>query len=112
MSTPSTAPFAGEEMLPLPAAATAILRLAANERVGVDEIVDTISTDPAILSEVLRVANGAFVGARGEVTSLKQAALLLGFKRVAGIAAAVALRSSLGSLWNAADVRRCRHAGP
>jgi HD-like signal output (HDOD) protein len=94
-------------MLPLPAAATAILSLAANERVGVDKIVDTISTDPTILSEVLRVANLAFVGARGEVTSLKQAALFLGFKRVAGIASAVALRSSLGSLWNAADVRRC-----
>jgi len=107
MSTPSTAPVSGEEMLPLPAAATAILRLATNERVGVDEIVDTISTDPAILSEVLRVANLAFVGARGDVTSLKQAALFLGFKRVAGIASAVALRSSLGSLWNAADVRRC-----
>ena len=105
MSTPSTAPVPGEEMLPLPAAATAILRLAANERVGVDEIVDTISTDPAILSEVLRVANRAFVGARGEVTSLKQAALFLGFKRVAGIAAAVALRSSVPP-WARCGMRR------
>lgn len=94
-------------MPPIPATATAILRLASNERVGVDEIVDTISTDAAILSEVLRVANLAFVGVRGEVTSLKQAALFLGFKRVAGIAAAVALRSSLGSLWSAQEVRRC-----
>ncbi|NOT28091.1 MAG: HDOD domain-containing protein [Acidobacteria bacterium] len=105
MSTPTRA--AHEEMPPIPATATAILRLASNERVGVDEIVDTISTDAAILSEVLRVANLAFVGVRGEVTSLKQAALFLGFKRVAGIAAAVALRSSLGSLWSAQEVRRC-----
>ena len=108
MSTPATPAHAtDEEMLPLPATATAILRLAADDRVGMDEMVETISSDSAILAEILRVANLAFVGASGEVTSLKQASLLLGFKRVAGIAATVALRSSLGSLWNVEAVRRC-----
>lgn len=85
MSTPATTV---QEMPPTPATAAAILRPASNERVGVDEVVDTISTDAAILSEVLRLANPACVGARGEVTSLKQAARFLGFERVAGIAAA------------------------
>jgi HD-like signal output (HDOD) protein len=102
-----TAPAKAEELLPLPAAAAAILRLSADERVSLDQIVEAISTDPVMLAEVLRVANLAFVGARGDVTSLKQAALFLGVRRVSGIAAAVALRSSLGSLWQAAEVRRC-----
>lgn len=90
-----------------PAIANAILRLAAREDVTLEEVSEVIAADGAIAAEVLRMANSAFVGARGEVRSIIQAATLLGLKRVSGIAASVAMRSSLGHLWRKPVVRQC-----
>jgi putative nucleotidyltransferase with HDIG domain len=90
-----------------PSTAAALLRLVAKERVTLGEIAEVIASDASLLAELLRVANSAFVGARGEISSIEQAALILGQKKVAGIATSVAMRSSLGGLWKAEAVRRC-----
>lgn len=90
-----------------PAIANAILRLAARDDVTLEEVAEVIAADGVIAAEVLRMANSAFVGARGEVRSIIQAATLLGLKRVSGIAASVAMRSSLGHLWRKPVVRQC-----
>ncbi|NOT28124.1 MAG: HDOD domain-containing protein [Acidobacteria bacterium] len=92
---------------PFPATAAALLRLVAKERVTLGEIAEVIASDASLLAELLRVANSAFVGARGEISSIEQAALILGMKKVAGIATSVAMRSSLGALWKTEAVRRC-----
>lgn len=90
-----------------PAITNAILRLAARDDVTLEEVAEVIAADGVIAAEVLRMANSAFVGARGEVRSIIQAATLLGLKRVSGIAASVAMRSSLGHLWRKPVVRQC-----
>lgn len=92
---------------PFPATAAALLRLVAKERVTLGEIAEVIASDAPLLAELLRVANSAFVGARGEISSIEQAALILGLKKVAGIGTSVALRSSLGGLWKTETVRQC-----
>lgn len=92
---------------PFPAIAAALLRMVAKERVTLGEIAEVIASDAPLLAELLRVANSAFVGARGEISSIEQAALILGLKKVAGIGTSVALRSSLGALWKTETVRHC-----
>jgi putative nucleotidyltransferase with HDIG domain len=99
-----------DDLPPFPPVATALMSLAAKEEVGLAQVNETISLDAAVSAELLRVANSAFVGVRGDVRSVVQASAILGLKRVAGIAAAVALRQYLGKLWSTSSVRRCwRH---
>ena len=103
----SGATLSNSEVPSFPAVANAILRLAARDDVTLEELAEVISADGVIASEVLRMANSAFVGARGEVRSIVQAATFLGLKRVSSIAASVAMRSSLGHLWRKPVVRQC-----
>lgn len=97
------------ELPPFPPVADALIRLAMNENVGLAEVSEVVSTDAAVSLEVLRVANTGFVGVRGEVASVTQAAAILGLRRISSIAGAVAIRGYLGRLWRSAPVRRCWH---
>jgi putative nucleotidyltransferase with HDIG domain len=95
------------DLPPLSPVADAVLRLVARDDVGLAELSEIVATDAALSTELLAVANSAFAGARGRVSSINQAAAILGFKRIAGIAAAVALRSYVGPLSQTATVRAC-----
>lgn len=97
------------ELPPFPPVADALLRLTMNENVGLAEVSEVVSTDAAVSLEVLRVVNTGFVGVRGEVAGIAQAAAILGLRRIASIAGAVAIRSYLGRMWRSAQVRRCWH---
>jgi putative nucleotidyltransferase with HDIG domain len=94
---------------PFPAVANALLRLALDENVGLAKVSEVVATDAAISLEVLRIVNTGFIGVRGEVSSVPQAAAILGLRRISTIAGAVAIRASLGRWWRAAPVRRCWH---
>ena len=52
-----------------------------------------ISTDPALTTEVLRVASSATSGTRGGITSLRQAILLLGQRSIRALAVSLSLRT-------------------
>lgn len=97
------------ELPPFPPVADALIRLSMNDNVGLAEVSEVVSTDAAVSLEVLRVVNTGFVGVRGEVSSVTQAAAILGLKRISSIAGAVAIRGYLGRLWRSAPVRRCWH---
>ena len=98
--------------LPLPhfpPVAEALLRLALDENIGLAKVSDVVATDAAISLEVLRVVNTGFIGVRGQVSSVAQAAAILGLRRITTIAGAVAIRGCLGRWWRWAPVRRCWH---
>lgn len=97
------------ELPPFPPVADALIRLTMDENVGLAEVSEVVSTDAAVSLEVLRVVNTGFVGVRGEVASVSQAAAILGVRRISSIAGAVAIRGYLGCLWRSAPVRRCWH---
>ena len=97
------------DLPPFPPVANALLGLAAQEEVCLSEVTEILSTDAAISAELRRGANTAFVGARGEVDSVIQAAAILGLKRISSLAATIALRGYVGTLWQTAAVRRCWH---
>jgi HD-like signal output (HDOD) protein len=95
---------------PIPAVAAHLLSLLAREHVGLADVSATIAADPAVTAEVLRAANSARFGLRGEVTDVRHAATLLGLDRLRGLAAAVGLRRYLGGTVAApAVLRTWRH---
>jgi putative nucleotidyltransferase with HDIG domain len=98
------------ELPPIPSVAMSLLGLLAKEHVALAEISDTIAADAAITAEVLRGANSAYYGVRGEVTSIQHAATLLGLDRIRGLAATIGLRRLLGPVLRTPAVLRCwRH---
>lgn len=98
------------ELPPIPAVAVDLLGLLAKEEVALKEVAATISIDPTIAAEVLRAANTAYYGVRGEVTSIHHATTLLGLGRIRALAATIGLRRYLGQALRLPAVLRCwRH---
>ncbi|MGD9903090.1 MAG: HDOD domain-containing protein [Vicinamibacterales bacterium] len=98
------------ELPPMPAVATTLLSLLAKEHVGLAEVSAAIAVDPTVTAEVLRAANSAYYGIRGEVTNLQHAATLLGLERIRALAVTIGVRRYLGTTLAAPAVRRCwRH---
>ncbi len=98
------------ELPPIPSVAVSLLGLLAKDDVGLGEVSDTLSADATIAAEVLRAANTAYYGIRGEVTSIRHAATLLGIARIRSLAATIGLRRYLGQSLGLPAVRRCwRH---
>jgi EAL and modified HD-GYP domain-containing signal transduction protein len=58
---------------------------------NLDELEDVLRTDPALAYRVLRVANSAGVGLRGQVTSVRQALVLVGPESLRGWLVVMAL---------------------
>lgn len=98
------------ELPPIPTVAVSLLSLLSKEQVGIAEVGETIAADATISAEVLRAANSAHYGIRGEVTSIRHAATLLGLDRIRGLAATIGLRRYLGQALRMPAVQRCwRH---
>ncbi|MGE0813546.1 MAG: HDOD domain-containing protein [Vicinamibacterales bacterium] len=98
------------ELPPIPAVAVQLLGLLAKEDVALGEVAATVGADATIAAEVLRAANTAYYGIRGEVTSIRHATTLLGVARIRTLAATIGLRRFLGSALKVPAVERCwRH---
>lgn len=66
----------------LPVAVTHALRLFGDLEASVDDLKRSIELDPGITSNVLRLANSAYFGGRGEIATVRDAIVRLGMKRV------------------------------
>ncbi len=98
------------ELPPIPSVAVSLLGLLAKEDVGLGDVSDTVSADATIAAEVLRAANTAYYGIRGEVTNIRHATTLLGIARIRALAATIGLRRYLGQALRLPAVQRCwRH---
>lgn len=79
----------------LPEIAVQILELQNNANASVDSLSDIVSQDPALTSLILKYANSALFGQRGEVDSIYDAILrVLGFDTVLYLAIGLALGNS------------------
>jgi len=65
-----------------------------NEEVDVDEIVQIISSDPALAARVLQLSNSAAVRGNVEIVEVRQAVIRIGNKLVQSSAVAFALRQA------------------
>ncbi|WP_067619041.1 HDOD domain-containing protein [Dissulfuribacter thermophilus] len=64
----------------------------------IDELEKTISVDPGITAQVLRIANSAYFGFSGRISTVSKAILLLGPKEVWNIALGVALQQQFSKI--------------
>lgn len=84
-----------ESLGALPVVARRALELADDPDTSLAELESLIASDPALSARLLRVVNSAFYGLPGQVGSLRQAVILLGFQQVR----ALILSSAFGDLF-------------
>ncbi|HID22791.1 MAG TPA: HDOD domain-containing protein, partial [Planctomycetaceae bacterium] len=70
----------------LPAVAVRLLELARDPESEIQEVVETIQTDPALTAKILKAANSSYFGFRSKVTSVDRAVPLLGTTVVTSLA--------------------------
>src|SRR5215831_19064361 len=85
------APWALRLVPPFPAVAHRVLGLVGQEDVSISELGRVVRMDPSFCAELLRFANSALFGARGEVKSLPQAIAMVGLDRLKTIATFIAI---------------------
>lgn len=91
------APWALRLVPPFPAVAHRILALVDKEDVGAHQLGDLVKMDPSFSAELLRFANSALFGIRGEVTSLAHAIMMVGTDRIKTMATMVAMNRMVRS---------------
>jgi len=71
---------------PISPAALQIIEIARCEDVELSEITDTISQDPAMAANILKLVNSAFFGLKTKIDTLKSAVTVLGTQQIAEMA--------------------------
>ncbi len=66
----------------MPAAGAKMLTMLENSETSVDEIEDVLRHDPGLTGNLLKLANSAYFGIPSKVSSVRQAVLLLGLKKL------------------------------
>lgn len=77
----------------IPIIAQKLLALNLNTEEGERMLLVLISQEPQISAKIIGLANSAFIGASRRIISIRDAALLLGAKRVQAVAASIAILS-------------------
>ncbi|GIK16904.1 MAG: hypothetical protein BroJett003_18680 [Planctomycetota bacterium] len=75
-----------EDLPSLPAAALEVMRLSRNEDVTLDQIAGALQNDPALAARLLKVVNSSMFGLSREVTSIRQAVVIVGLRAVKAMA--------------------------
>ncbi|MCB9558264.1 MAG: HDOD domain-containing protein [Deltaproteobacteria bacterium] len=74
------------ELPALPHVASRLFQLLNDPKSGAADVESTISTDPGLVANVLQLANSGFFARRRKITSIRDAVVLLGLKRVTDVA--------------------------
>jgi putative nucleotidyltransferase with HDIG domain len=83
-----------EELPTLPAVATRVLEVTADEQASVQEIVSLIGSDAALTARILQLVHRADTGVRAEAITLERAIVLLGFESLRSAVLAVSVFES------------------
>lgn len=84
-----------DELPPMPQIVFKAQRLLADPESNVKELAGLLETDQAIATRVLKMANSAFYGLRGKVSSIQHASLVLGYRNLGEIITAAGIQKSL-----------------
>jgi HD-like signal output (HDOD) protein len=86
-----------KDLPPMPKIIYKAREIMANPISGFKEIAEVIETDQAIAAKILQVANSAYYGLSGMVSSIHQATVVLGHKTLEQVITMVSATSLLGS---------------
>lgn len=84
-----------DNLPPFPAVALKALDLMSGTDTCLRELCDLIRSDPAFSTAVLRIANSPLVAFSKDITSVLQASMLLGFRRLRNVVITVGLKTYL-----------------
>lgn len=74
---------AAVESIPtLPVVVHRVMEITANPESGAQQLMEAISVDPVLTAKVLKIANSAFYNRSGQIASLRQALVVIGFSEV------------------------------
>ena len=85
-----------KDLPPMPKIVHKARQIMANSKSSFKEIGSVIETDPAIAVRVLRMANSAYYGLMGTVSSIQHAAVVLGFKTLSDLITVASASNLLG----------------
>lgn len=80
-----------QEVCPLPATSQRVVQLAQDPKARIEQLASVIATDPALASEVMRIANSAAFGRARQISELETAVVLIGMVEIQRMAAAMAM---------------------
>lgn len=87
------------ESLPaMPIIAQKLLALPLNTEEGEEQLLGLIGQDPQIYAKIIGMANSPMMGITRKISSVREAAMLLGLNRVKSVAIGIASMSNLGQL--------------
>lgn len=79
------------QLAPLPAVAMRVLQLAEDPNASAQELASAIATDQALTAKLLRLANSAYFAAGREITTVRDAVVLLGMSEIRRLVLTTAL---------------------
>jgi putative nucleotidyltransferase with HDIG domain len=86
-----------ESLPPFPAVALKAMKLMSGTDTSLIELCNLIRTDPAFSAAVLRLANSPLVAFSKDITSVLQASMLLGFRKLKSVVMTVGLKAYLNN---------------
>lgn len=95
-----------EKLPPFPTVALRAMNVLSGTDTSLSELCDLVRADPVFTGEILRIANSPLIAFSKEVTSILQASMLLGFRRLRRIVITVGLRSYMDKSFTPA-LRAC-----
>lgn len=98
------------ELRPLPAAAVRVLRIAEGQRFSAHELAQAIGADQVLTAKLLRLANSAYYGFARQITTVRDAVVLLGFRAVRSAALASSVIDALPGSVNLDYEQMWRHS--
>ncbi len=81
---------------PTPEALSVIANEQKKEEPDLANVIEALKKDVGIFSAALQIVNSPFMGVPNKVTSIDQAVMMLGIKKIASVARSVSVRANLG----------------
>lgn len=81
----------------LPTMLATLNRLMADPRTSADTLGKALSTDPALVSKVLKLVNSAFYGFPGRIGTISQAVIILGFSSIRNLVLTTSIMQMFGT---------------
>jgi putative nucleotidyltransferase with HDIG domain len=110
IAEPPVTVLALQNLRPFPSVALRAMNILSGADGSLSELCDLVRCDPVFTGEIIRIANSPLIAFSSEVTSIMQASMLLGFRRLRKLVITVGLRSYMDKSPTAA-LRDCwRHS--
>ncbi len=100
---------ATQELPPLPSVIVRVMQITEDADAGtINELERLIRTDQAVSSKLLRVVNSAYFGLSGQVSSLAQAVVILGYTQVRNLVLSISMMSQFQAIGTKAKDHQTR----